>query len=110
MTMGCGSHLGCQSDGKLSAAPELIPHFGGRGQGRSSNFVQGGSYRQAAFLQHMCIDHGGLDIFMAEEFLHGADIVSILKQVGGEGVAEGVATDGFVGDASQVCCSAHSFL
>jgi len=30
---------------------------------------------------------------MPEEFLHGADIIAVFQQVGGEGVAEGVATD-----------------
>ena len=37
---------------------------------------------------------------MAEEFLDGADVVAIFEQVGGEGVAEGVATDGLI-DACQ---------
>jgi hypothetical protein len=33
---------------------------------------------------------------MAQEFLHGADIVTVLEQVGGEAMAEGVASDALV--------------
>ena len=42
-------------------------------------------------VQHMRIDHRGADIGMPEQFLDGADVVSILKKVGREGVAQGVA-------------------
>jgi hypothetical protein len=41
------------------------------------------------------IDLSGGDVGVAEEFLDGADIVAGFEEVGGEGVAEGVATDGF---------------
>jgi hypothetical protein len=58
----------------------------------------------------MSIDHGGFDIFVAEEFLDGADVIAVLEQVGGEGVAEGVATDRFIGDASQDCSGTYGFL
>ena len=44
----------------------------------------------------MCVDHGGFHIFVAEKFLDGADIITILEQVGGEAVAEGVGGDGFL--------------
>ena len=36
-------------------------------------------------MKDVCVDHGGFDIFMAEKFLDGADIVSVLKQVCGIG-------------------------
>jgi hypothetical protein len=39
----------------------------------------------------MRIDHGRLDILVAEEFLHGPDVVARLQQVRGEAVLEGVA-------------------
>jgi len=42
------------------------------------------------------VDHGGFDVFVAEQFLHGANVVAILEQVGGETVAEGVRGDAFV--------------
>ena len=53
----------------------------------------------------MGVDHGGFDILVAEEFLHGADtcpepqvlgVVAVLEEVGGEGMPEGVWGDGFV--------------
>ncbi len=44
----------------------------------------------------MGVDHGGLDIFVAEEFLDGADVIVVFEQVGGEGMAEGMAGDALV--------------
>ena len=38
----------------------------------------------------MQVDHGGADIRMTGEFLHLADIVACLEEVGGGAVAEGV--------------------
>ena len=48
----------------------------------------------------MGVDHGGFDIFVSEEFLDGADIVAVLEEMGGEGMAGGVATDVF-GDVGR---------
>jgi len=42
------------------------------------------------------VDHGGFDVFMAEEFLYGADIVAVLEKMCGEGVAEGVRGNLFI--------------
>ena len=33
---------------------------------------------------------------MSEEFLDGADVIAVFEEVGGEGVAEDVRSDGFV--------------
>ena len=44
----------------------------------------------------MGINHGGFDVFVAEEFLDGADVVAALEEVGGEGVAEGVGRNALV--------------
>jgi hypothetical protein len=52
----------------------------------------------------MGIDHGGLDVpstrlrasFVAEEFLNGTNIVTVLQQAGGEAVTEGMGGNGFV--------------
>ena len=49
--------------------------------------------RQSAALEDVGVDHGGTDIFMAEEFLNGADVVPVLEEMGGEGMAKGVAGD-----------------
>jgi hypothetical protein len=47
------------------------------------------------------IDHGGFDIFMPQEFLHGADIVAVLQQVGSEAMAKGMAADPFANACLQ---------
>ena len=44
----------------------------------------------------MRIYHGGFYVFVSEQFLDGADVVAVLEEVRGEGVAEGVGGDLFV--------------
>jgi hypothetical protein len=39
----------------------------------------------------MGVDHGGLDVFMTEQLLNRPDIISVLQDVGREGMAQGVA-------------------
>ena len=39
----------------------------------------------------MGIDHGGLDIFMAHQFLDRPDIIAVLQQVGGKTVPKRMA-------------------
>jgi hypothetical protein len=35
-----------------------------------------------AALEDMWIDHGGADILVAREFLHGADVIAVFQQMG----------------------------
>jgi len=35
----------------------------------------------------MSVNHGGANVFVAKQFLHGADIIAILQEMGGEAVA-----------------------
>ncbi len=51
--------------------------------------------QQTTALKDVGVNHGGFDIFIAEEFLDGANVVAILKQVGGEAVTKCMATDCF---------------
>ena len=51
-----------------------------------------------AAVEDVGVDHGGADIAVAEQLLHGANIGPVLEQVSGEGVAEGVAA-GPLGEA-----------
>lgn len=44
----------------------------------------------AAALEDMGVEHRGVHVLVAEEFLDGADVVASRQEVGGEGVAEGV--------------------
>jgi hypothetical protein len=41
----------------------------------------------SALVEDVRINHGGAHIRMAEEFLHGSDIVSRLQEVGGKRMA-----------------------
>jgi len=71
--------------------------------------IQRGFDRQPAALEDVGVDHGGLDVLVSEEFLHGADVVSVLQKVGGETVAKGVGFDLFV-VARKFCGFTDGFL
>ena len=43
-------------------------------------------------LEHVGIDHGGIEIRVPHEFLNGSDILPALKQMGCERMAKRVAT------------------
>jgi hypothetical protein len=49
-------------------------------------------------VKDVCVDHGGADVRVAEEFLDYPDVVAVLQQVGGKGVAKRVAAHA-LGDA-----------
>jgi len=42
----------------------------------------------------MSIDHGRFDVAMAQQFLHGPDVVATFQQVGRKGMPQGLATGG----------------
>jgi hypothetical protein len=63
--------------------------------------IEGTSDTAAGFREDVGIDLGGGNLGVAEEFLDGADIVAGFEEMGGEGVAEGMATDGF-GDLGEL--------
>jgi hypothetical protein len=48
---------------------------------------------EGAAVEDVGVDHGGGDVAVAEELLDGADVVASLEEVGGKGVAEGVAAN-----------------
>lgn len=56
-----------------------------------SEIVEGTADAGRAFVEDMSVDHGGFDVAVAEEFLNGSDVVAVFDEVGGEGMAEGVA-------------------
>jgi hypothetical protein len=57
--------------------------------------VEGALDAEGASVEDVGVDHGGGDVAVAEELLDGADVVAGFQQVGGEGMAEGVAADAF---------------
>ena len=54
--------------------------------------------RHSAALKHVGVNHRGTHVFVPQKFLHGTDVVTILKQVGGKTVTKGMTTD-TLGDA-----------
>jgi hypothetical protein len=58
--------------------------FGSRAS--ASLHVEGTLHASAAAVEQVRVDHGRADVLVTEQFLDGANIVSSLKQVGGEGM------------------------
>ena len=75
----------------------------------SMRLIQRGADGESAAIQNVGVDLSGLDIFVAEEFLHGADVVSRFEQMSGKGVAQGMWPNGF-SKADAVCGHANGFL
>ncbi len=46
---------------------------------RISWFVQRAAYSRGSSVEHVCVNHGCSNIFVAEQFLHGADVVTVLQ-------------------------------
>src|SRR5437870_4501911 len=62
---------------------------------RASESIGGAPDATAAgTVENVRINHGGLEILVAQKLLNRADIISVLDQVGREGVAERVAASG----------------
>jgi hypothetical protein len=59
--------------------------------------VEGTLHASSASVEHVRVDHGGLDAGVAEQFLDGANVIARLQQMRGEGVAKRV-TGGAFGD------------
>jgi len=56
--------------------------------------ISGGADGAGASIEDVGVDHGGLEIGMAEKFLHSSNIVPVLEKVGGKAMAKGVTGDG----------------
>jgi hypothetical protein len=54
--------------------------------------VDGTSGASPAPVQHVCLDHGRLYIFMPEKLLYGPDVISMHEQIRGKAVAGNVAS------------------
>ena len=73
----------------MRLSPSFIPLFSDRG----------GCARRGAAVENVHVDLCGLDVLVAEQLLHGADVVACFEQVGGKAMTEGVRADGLA-DAS----------
>ena len=67
-------------------------HSGWRWPVRLSR-VQRAADGHSTSVEDVEVDHRGLDVLVAEQLLHCADVVAVLKQMGGEAVAQGVRRD-----------------
>lgn len=65
---------------------------------RGSKGIHGAPHSFPPFVEHVGVDHGGLDAPMPQELLHGPDVVPTQQEMGGERMAQGVA-GGVLGDA-----------
>ena len=65
--------------------------------------VEGGFDGESAALEDVGVDHGGFYVFVSEKFLDGANIVSVLEEVGGEGVPKGRLRTGGRCGVKQAC-------
>src|SRR5690606_21035145 len=68
---------------------------GARGAGEGST-VQRTEHTERAAVEHVGVDLRGGDVLVPEQLLDGADVVAVLEQVGGEGVAQRVRRDRLV--------------
>ena len=57
--------------------------------------VSAGISHDARSAADVGVDHGRADVLVAEQLLHGANIIAILQQMRSKTVPEGVATGGF---------------
>ncbi len=62
----------------------------------ASHLVNWAADTTLSLIENMRINHRGLDIFVAEEFLNCANIIASFEQVCGEGVPESVWCNSFV--------------
>ena len=58
--------------------------------------VEWGADGEAAALEDMSVNHCRFDIFVTEEFLNGADIITALEEVGGKAMTESMGCNTFV--------------
>ena len=55
-------------------------------------------------VEEVAIDHRRCHVLVAQEFLDRPDVVTVLQEVGGEGMPEGLAGRGFVMPPSRTAC------
>jgi hypothetical protein len=59
----------------------------GRVRGSGSKAVRRASHAPPSSIQDMGVDHGGLDIVVAEQLLDSADVVAVLDQMRRKGMS-----------------------
>jgi hypothetical protein len=62
---------------------------------RAVDLIQWAPDCETSAVEDVGVDHGGLDVLMAEEVLHSPNVIAVFQEMGGEGMAEGMAADVF---------------
>ena len=70
--------------------------WGDRQRRALAQYVHRAADASSSAVEDVGVDHRGAHVPVAQQLLDRPDIVSVLEQVGGEGVAEGVAGDVFL--------------
>lgn len=68
----------------------------GQGGGLRFSSIQWTAHASATTIQHVSVNHGRPHIFVSEQFLDCANVISVFQQMSGETVTEGVVTRRFV--------------
>ena len=71
--------------------------------------IQGTENADTGLIEHMRVDHSGRHIGMAQQGLHGTDIIIGLQQMGGKAVPQGMTPHPFV-DLGSTSCPLHRLL
>src|SRR4051812_8300974 len=64
------------------------------GRGRLLQPIERARHAARAFVHHVRVNHGGRDIAVAEELLHGTDVAPALEEMRGKRMAKRMARDG----------------
>ena len=60
-------------------------------------------YAEATFIQYVCVDHCRPNVFVAQEFLHGSDVVAGFDQMCGEAMPKCVGRNSFCNISASHC-------
>lgn len=70
----------------------LSPCCSGRRTASDSRPIQRAAHAKLVFLGYMSVDHGRLQVGVAEKLLHCANVVAVLNRVSGKAVPKGMHT------------------
>ncbi len=107
--LGESAHVGQRSArrGEMAGGGGRSPE--GRPRSVSEQAVGGAADARGAAVQDMGVDHRRRDVLVAEELLDGAEVAAVLEEMGGEGVAKGMA-GGPLRNSRREDGSAHGLL
>ena len=74
------------------ASPSSFPALPHHTFQHHSLWIERAAHPFSSSVQHMGIDHGRADVLMAQEFLHGANIITAFQEVGRKAMTQGMAT------------------